>query len=375
MTKSELTVLGESMRNVSAGFTAAGDVLRHEGLKRMVEWGLNHASDSEIGRRALEWAAGQQVVDPALAITIGAVELEGPVGIAPGWDKTGKSILGLQTLGAHHVTVGGVPLYSQLGNPMPRLRTFDAKIGDHGKTRSLNSYGFYSPGEEKVRQNIEEQRDTGLVHIPVFVQVTANKEFYEPSRRHELPEIIAKTVQKLVPVADGISFGLSSPNTLGMRDAQAYEFLRNIIVASMEAGSNATARDIPYILKGDGDGGDTRLDTYIRLAEETGVHLELINTTGREEIKAKYGAEHTPGGLAGADPDYQDLAITAIRYVAEAVDGKVDIIGTGGVNNGAQADKMLKAGAKAIGINTAMRELGVKAVRQIERELIELRAT
>lgn len=110
---------------------------------------------------------------------------------------------------------------------------------------------------------------------------------------------------------------------------------------------------------------------YCRLAEELGVHLELINTTGLVRIKEKYGASEMPGGLAGADPEYQQMAINAVTYAHEAVEHKVGIIGVGGINNGQQALKMKQAGANLLSVNTAVRERGVRVLRLIERELIE----
>lgn len=179
------------------------------------------AGCNSVGRAALRTLAGEGTTYPSLKTTFGGIDFESPLGIAPGWDKTSKSILAWQALGARHHTVGGVTLYPQDGNPMPRLRTFDQKLGDRGKSKSLNAYGFYNPGADVLRRNIAAQRDKGSVEIPIFVQVTANKEFYQPSQRAEIPGVIAKTVHKIIEVADGINFGLSSPNTLGMRDAQS----------------------------------------------------------------------------------------------------------------------------------------------------------
>jgi dihydroorotate dehydrogenase len=293
--------------------------------------------------------------------------MEGPVGIAAGWDKTGQTILGWQIAGANHITIGGVTLRPQKGNTMPRLRTFDEKVGDRGKSRSLNAYGFPSIGAPGVARNVGAQRDTGQVRIPIIMQATLNKEMYEEANRDGIPEVLAQTVREIAPVADAISLGLSSPNTLGMRDAQAYEFLlRNVETAQEAAGG------LPVVLKGDGDGGTDRLDMYCEIALRTGVNLELINTTALRHIKEKYGAADLPGGLAGADPDYQQLAEDSVRYVFEAVGDKVDIIGMGGVNSGERAMKLVEAGASALGINTAVRQLGLRAINIIELGMSEL---
>lgn len=357
-------VIAESFQHLRTGaFDDLGDTLRHEGLKKAVEAGLHGLSGSELGVWVLGTMSGAVGAHQGLETEVAGLSMSGPTGLAPGWDKTGKTISAWQALGARHVTVGGVTLFPQAGNPMPRLRTFDEVVGDHGKTKSLNAYGFWNPGYSVVVGNIADQREQGNVHIPVIVQVTANKELYEAGNRHMLPDIIAQTIEKVSPVADAINLGLTSPNTLGMRDAQELEFLRRIVGAA-----RAAAGSLPLIYKGDADGGTDRLDMYCQLAEEGMVDaFELINTSARPDLKQKYGAEDMPGGLAGADADFRDMAVAAVRYVYEAVGDKVDIIGCGGIGQDSdQAVRLVRAGASAVGINTGVRSLGAKAMSSTE---------
>lgn len=359
----DISLLKETVRHLKEGIEGAGDIWRHEGLKKGVEIALSAASQNDVSKWVLEQAAGGYVEDSRLATNVGGIALSGPVGIAPGWDKTGKTALGWQLLGARHITPGGIPLYPQKGNRMPRLRTFDQVVGDHGTKISLNAYGFPSLGADKVVHNVRVQKESGELEIPVIMQATLNKEMYEEGNREFIPKILATTVKKLLTVADGINLGLSSPNTMGMRDAQAHDFLYEAIMASREIIGDS----VPLGFKGDGDGGEERLEMYCRLAQEAELdYLELINTTARTDIKAKYNASALPGGLAGADPDYQDMAASAVKYVYEAIGDKTDIIGMGGVNNAERALVLIRNGASSVGINTGVRELGARAVTTIE---------
>ena len=105
---------------------------------------------------------------------------------------------------------------------------------------------------------------------------------------------------------------------------------------------------------------------YCRLVERTGLGiLSLINSTALERIKAKYMTADTPGGLAGSDPEYQQLALDSVRYLYEGVGDRVDIIGMGGVDSADQAVKMFKAGASAVGVNTAIRKHGLRTMKVI----------
>ncbi len=362
----EVTILGETARMVGENFRDIGDVWRHEALKKSAEYLLYLAGGRRIGRSVLRlFANGLTLVeDSKLETTFAGMKLRGPTGLAAGWDKTGKTILAWQLLGASHATIGGITLYGQSGRQMPRLRTFDNKVGDSGKSRSLNSYGFPGPRAETVARNIARQLDTGLVEIPVITQVTVNKEMYEAANRHLIPGVVAATVGKLKPVSNAIELGFSSFNTPGMRNAQDdEEFTLSVIMAAKEAASDG----IPLGYKGDGDGGERRLDMYCRLAERTGLDfLSLINTTGLKHMKAKYGAAGLPGGLGGADPEYQQMALDAVGYAFDAVGDRTDIMGMGGINGPEPAVKMLRAGARAIGVNTAVRQLGANVMGLID---------
>jgi dihydroorotate dehydrogenase len=348
------------------------EVLRHEGLKHGIETMLAILSSNPLGRAALRLYAGEIPEDPRLETTVGTIDLRGPVGLGAGWDKTGKTLSAWQILGARYVIPGGVNFYGQAGNPMPRLRTFDRRVGDGGSRVTLNSMGFNSRPVGEFVDNIARQRESGNLTIPVIPQVTVNKEFYEPGMRQAIPNMLAKTVKKVLPVADGISLGLTSPNTLGMRDAQAYDFWKSILETVREE----MPGNMPVEIKGDGDGGEERLDMYSRLAA-AGMYdiISLINSTALEDIKDKYGAAHLPGGLAGADSEYRRIAVRVVSHVYENVGDTVDIIGLGGVNNGRTAMTLIEAGASAIGVVSSPRQKGLHVIRNIERDMIGIMDT
>lgn len=372
MTESpSIGVLNETGRHLLQAREDLYDIWRHEGMKKGAEFALHQLGLRGFGRGILERLAEGGAADPRLAIAVNDLMLSSPVGIGAGWDKTGKSILGLQALGADHATIGGVPFYPQAGNRMPRLLSMDKRIGDHGTAVSLNSYGFYSPGVHKVVHNIAKQRETGAVRIPVEVQITLNKEFYEEGKRHMIPVMIAETIRQALPVADVIGLGLTSPNTLGMRDAQEqYDFIRDCVMAAREA-TITSSRRVQLAYKGDGDGGERRLDMYCRLIEETELDIiELINSTAQPHVKEKYGAEHLPGGLAGADPEFQQMALDAVKYVYEALGDKVIIDGMGGINTPAQNVAMMRAGASKTSIVTSLQQNRTQAFCLLKQGLL-----
>jgi len=371
MESPDITLMRESARHVSQGLSEVGDIWRHEALKKAVELGLSVVQQSALGRWALEQASGGTIDDERLATSIGSLELAGPIGLAPGWDKPGKTLLAWDAMGARHATAGAVNLWGQPGKRMPRLVTFDTRLGDHGTDKSVNSFGFSSVRWEKAVYNLKKQRETGLIGapngMPVIVQVTMNKEMYETENVHQIAHWLGQTVKKVAPVADAISLGLSSFNTDNMRNAQDDpDFVRR----NVEAAKNAVPEGMDIIYKGDADGGEKRLDIYSGLVNEFDIIMELINSTGMPRLKAKYGAEDLPGALAGGDTEFQQMAEDAVRYVYEATGG--DIIGVGGVGVGRsdQAVRLIRAGASALSVNTGIRSRKAKIMTSTERDLI-----
>jgi dihydroorotate dehydrogenase len=371
----KITLARESLRHIRGGdLEEAARIMHHEGLKKGVEALLYYVALTDLGRAALSTVADGPFEDPRLRSSVAGLDLKGPVGLAPGWDKTGRAILAMDAIGADFQVPGAFTWFDQGGQRMPRLFTFDHKMGDHGKSKSLNRYGFYNPGVRVGVYNLLKLQERAGLQGPVIGQVTLNKEFYEEGNRNMIPQAVRQTIGELLPAVDGINLGLSSLNTKGMREAQnAHRFLYEIIMSAQDEIHSSPYPEVPIFVKGDGDGGTDRLDIYCELASETGCNWELINTTGLEQIKAKYGVEHEAGGLAGADPDYRNLAVESVRYVFEQVGDRIDIIGVGGVGGPevegglSQAINLMEAGASAVEFNTYFRTAGIRSFTNIKR--------
>ncbi len=72
------------------------------------------------------------------------------------------------------------------------------------------------------------------------------------------------------------------------------------------------------------------------------------------------------GGLSG--PAIKPIAVRCIYEIAKSVPN-VPIIGTGGVNSGADAIELIMAGATAVGVGSAIYYRGINAMQQIASEM------
>ncbi len=141
----KIGLVSESLRHVSE----IGDIWRHEGVKHLVENILHRAGGNLVGEFALRQLADVQPLDSRLTTSVGDLVFNRPIGVGPGYDKTGTMARAWQVLGAGHISPGGFTFDPQWGKPMVRLRTFDDRVGDHGKSKSLNSFGFPNPGRKQ----------------------------------------------------------------------------------------------------------------------------------------------------------------------------------------------------------------------------------
>jgi len=76
------------------------------------------------------------------------------------------------------------------------------------------------------------------------------------------------------------------------------------------------------------------------------------------------------GGLSG--PPLKPLALRALRALRRYTDGKVPLIGCGGIESGADAVEFAKAGASFVQIYTAFGWDGVGVPRRIKEEVVEI---
>ena len=62
-----------------------------------------------------------EVRDPALQTEVAGLRFSNPVGLAAGWDKNGRALRMLNSLGFGHAEIGSVSARASVGNPGPRL--------------------------------------------------------------------------------------------------------------------------------------------------------------------------------------------------------------------------------------------------------------
>ncbi len=279
----------------------------------------------------------QRFTDKRLHISLSGIEFENPVVVGAGWDKAGRAIKALYTLGFAGVEVGTVVAYPQEGNPKPRQFMLAPGV-------TLNRLGFNSPGMQAVAYNLEKYKGSG---IPVGISLGKNKAV----EAKDAPEAHATVAEKLYPYAAYFAINVSSPNTPGLRELQD----KNLLVKIAPELSTEAVNDVIEVVLDNGLTG-----------------IIATNTTINPDIKATYGERwrNEEGGVSGDDPAYRKMATEKIAHIYRETKGKIAIMGVGGVKDSQSALEKIKAGAQVIQAVTGLRGEGTALPGRINRGIV-----
>ena len=177
-------------------------------------------------------------------------------------------------------------------------------------------------------------------------------------------------IQKLGPYADYLVINVSSPNTPGLRSLQQREPLRKLLSATLKARDEYAPHALLFV-KISPDMTLEEMEDVANVVMETGTDGMIVtNTTNArpEILSSKHRKEI--GGLSGAP--IKDKSTECIRTMYQLTDGKVPIIGVGGIGSGRDAYDKLKAGASLVQIYSMMVYEGPGVVSRIRKELADI---
>ncbi|MFD6418444.1 quinone-dependent dihydroorotate dehydrogenase [Streptomyces sp. NPDC060194] len=267
------------------------------------------------------------------------LRLHSPLGLAAGFDKNAVGIDGMAMLGFDHVEIGTVTAQPQPGNPPRRLFRL---VPDRAL---INRMGFNNEGSAAVAARLAARE-------PVFrttVGVNIGKTKVVPEEE-AVADYVTST-ERLARHADYLVVNVSSPNTPGLRNLQATESLRPLLLAVREAADRTvTGRRVPLLVKIAPDLADDDVDAVADLALEIG--LDGIIATNTTIARDGLGLTSDPelvaetGGLSGAPVKRRSLEV--LRRLYARVGDRLVLVGVGGIENADDAWERILAGATLI---------------------------
>jgi dihydroorotate dehydrogenase len=293
--------------------------------------------------------------DPRLGITAFGLSFTNPLGLAAGFDKNAEAWGPAGRLGFGFVEVGSVTPRPQPGNPRPRLFRLT------GDRAIINRMGFNNDGVEAMAARLAGRIRDGSI---LGINLGKNKETQDAAADYEIG------ARRLGPLADYVVINVSSPNTPGLRALQGKTPLQELISRTHRALTGAAnGKAPPLLLKIAPDLTDQDLEDIAAVAlqgELAGLIVTNTTIARPATLDPRYAQE--AGGLSGRPLFAPSTEI--LRRVYRLTQGKLPLIGVGGISSGADAYAKIRAGATLVQLYSALVYEGPGLVRRIKRDLI-----
>lgn len=298
----------------------------HDATLVSLEHGLHPCSPQDVGA--------------ALHTSIFGLDFPNPVGIAAGFDKDARVPDAVLKMGCGFAEIGTVTPHPQDGNPKPRIFRL---IADNAV---INRLGFNNGGHQAAFTRLEAR--SGLPGI-VGVNIGANKDSTD-----RIADYVVG-IETFARLASYFTVNISSPNTPGLRDLQTAEALDDLLTQVTAARDRTVAAGHPrraIVVKIAPDLTEDELQqTVDQLVAHKVDGISVSNTTlSRAGLTAKNARES--GGLSGR-PLFK-LSTIMLARIYQKTDGKIPLIGIGGIDDGAAAVEKIKAGATLLQLYTGL---------------------
>ena len=281
-------------------------------------------------------------------------ELENPIGMAAGFDKNAEVYNSLFKLGFGFVEVGTITPLKQYGNPKPRVFRL---VEDEAL---INRLGFNNLGAQNIADRIKSNKQSGLLGV----NIGPNKD--SENRLRDYIECL-KTFHH---TADYITINISSPNTEDLRSFHEQTKLDELLQTINKEKKDLNSK-VPIAVKVSPDIDDQEVNKITEVLLSNNIEVVIIsNTSDSSRDNLSNIQKHQKGGLSGKPIEKKSSIL--INKFYKLLNGRIKIIGVGGVDSGKSAYEKFLAGASYVQLYTGMVFKGPNIVNMIKKELKEL---
>ncbi len=286
---------------------------------------------------------------------------DSPVGLAAGFDKNAHIYNEFSDFGFSHIEIGTVTPKGQPGNQKPRSFRIPKDKG------LINRMGFNNKGLDAAIVELQKKRRKGLV-----IGGNIGKNTATPNE-NAVSDYEA-CFRGLYAHVDYFVVNVSCPNITDLHELQDQDGLEAILGRLAEVRAEMTDSK-PVLLKISPDLNKGQIDASIDIVNKYGIDgIVATNTTvSREGLLTSEDRikEIANGGLSGGPITSRSLEM--VRYISEKTDGKLPIIGVGGILTAKDAMNMLDAGATLIQVYTGFIYNGPAFMRRINKAILKKR--
>ena len=297
------------------------------------------------------------VKHPTLEREFCGLKFSNPVGLAAGFDKNATLYNSFSMFGFSFIEIGTVTPKGQAGNPKPRLFriTSDCAL--------INRMGFNNDGVEAAVNQLKGKRANVIIGGNIGKNTAT-------SNQDAVVDYL-ECFQKLYPFVDYFTVNVSCPNVANLSELQNIASLHEILTAVInERNKQQTCK--PVLLKISPDISLEHLDEILEIAEKTHIDgIVAINTTTcRNDLTIDHHEIERigKGGLSGKPLTQKSLE--TVRYINSRTNGKLPVIGVGGIMTADDAINMLNAGATLLQIYSGFIYSGPGLVKKINKKII-----
>jgi dihydroorotate dehydrogenase len=324
-------------------------------LIRQVLFKLDPEKAHELSLRALKvlGCSPFSLSVPDNPVYLWGLRFKNPIGLAAGADKNGEAIDGFAKLGFGFIEVGTVTPKAQDGNPRPRQFRLVESEG------IINRNGFNNLGIDVLIDNVKNARYDGVLGINIGKNAVTPIE-------HSFDDYQI-CLRKAYHHASYITVNISSPNTKNLRSLQYGEALDDLLKnlkAEQQQLWQKTHKFVPLVLKIAPDLSDEEIaavaDSLVRHKID-GV-IAGNTTLSRDPVLGQPHANEQ-GGLSGKPLNERSTHL--IQRLAQELNGKLPIIGSGGIHSLASGQEKIDVGASLLQVYSAMIYQGPKLIQNL----------
>jgi len=298
------------------------------------------------------------VEHPALHRNLFGLHFPSPVGVAAGFDKEGLLYNALSCFGFSHVEVGTVTPKGQLGNPKPRI----FRLPEDGAL--INRMGFNNHGVDILAENLRRNKPK------LIVGGNIGKNTLTPN--NEAIGDYCRSFEVLFDLVDYFVVNVSCPNIANLTKLQDKDELLSLLNAIQNLNKSKPTPK-PVLLKIAPDLNESQLDEIIEIVLETGLDGIIATNTTTTRIGLKSPANKVEkignGGLSGMPLTQKSTEV--IRYIHMRSEGKIPIIGVGGIMKPEDAIQKIQAGASLVQVYTGFIYEGPFIAKRINKALLK----
>lgn len=298
-------------------------------------------------------ALAPPAADPSLAVRAFGLDFANPLGLAAGFDKNAEVPDAMLAMGFGFVEVGTLTPRPQEGNPRPRL----FRLAADGAI--INRLGFNNGGHDRALARLMARRGRpGIVGI----NIGANKDSADRIADYE------QGIAAFSDLAHYLTVNISSPNTPGLRALQSRAELETLL-SRLNATRLSQKRRPPMLLKIAPDLGEAEMEDVARCCEKDAVDGIIVANTTLARPRLLSPAAGEAGGLSGAP--LMDLATRQLARMYLLTEGRLPLVGVGGIASAADAWRKIEAGATLLQLYSALVYRGPALVAEILAGLVD----